>query len=168
MYEFRVASHRGNSVQESIHHAALVRARLTAQLHNPSTPFATGLASCIPPYLAALTVPPPAFPFPPTTSFWFLKERVAENIQKRDSPAFGPSLRNSWPRLLPHLPQETRRADGDSVTFLTLSGWTVWEKAGQGEECLNFLVLKKSSLPHWAQRYNPTAQGEGDQNTHIY
>lgn len=29
------------------------------------------------------------------------------NIQKRDWPLFGPSLRNSWPSPLPHLPQDT-------------------------------------------------------------
>ena len=29
------------------------------------------------------------------------------NIQKRDCPLFGPSLRNSWPSPLPHLPQDT-------------------------------------------------------------
>ena len=29
------------------------------------------------------------------------------NIQKRDCPLLGPSLRNSWPSPLPHLPQDT-------------------------------------------------------------
>lgn len=29
------------------------------------------------------------------------------NIQNRDCPRLGPSLRNSWPSPLPHLPQDT-------------------------------------------------------------
>ena len=69
-----------------------------------------------------------------------LKEREDENIQKRDWP-FGPSLRNSWPRPLPHLPQDTFRAMGDSSYLETLSGRTVEVKAGQGEECSNLVVL---------------------------
>ena len=88
---------------------------------------------------------------PPTFSPFSLKEREDENIQKRDCPFFGPSFRNSCPRPLPHLAQDTFRADGDSAYFETLSGLTVSVKAGHGDECSNFLALKKSSLPHLEQ-----------------
>jgi hypothetical protein len=79
-----------------------------------------------------------------------LKERVAEVIQKRDWPLLRLSFRNSWPSLLPHLPQETLKADGDSSTFDTLSCFTVSVNAGQGEECLYLVVLEKRALPHLA------------------
>ena len=80
----------------------------------------------------------------------FLNERVAEVIQKRDWPLLRPSLRNSWPSLPPHLPQETLNAEGDSSTFDTLSGFTVSVNAGQGEECLYLVVLENRVLPHLA------------------
>ena len=87
----------------------------------------------------------PAFP----SSFPFSrKEREEENIQKRDSPFFGPSFRNSCPRPFPHFAQDTFRAEGDSLYLDTLSGFTVSVKAGHGEEWLNFFVLRKSSFPH--------------------
>ena len=76
---------------------------------------------------------------------------MEEVIQKRDWPLRRPSLRNSWPSLLPHLLQETLKAVGDSLTFDTLSGFTVSVNAGQGEECLYLLVLEKRSLPHLEQ-----------------
>ncbi len=75
------------------------------------------------------------------SSLPFLKEREEENIQKRDWPLFGPSLRNSWPSPLPHLPHETLRAEGDSSYLDTLSDLTVSVNAGHGEECLNLVVL---------------------------
>lgn len=71
-----------------------------------------------------------------------------ENIQKRDSPALGPSFRNSWPRPFPHFAHDTFRAEEDSAYFETQSDVTVSVKAGHGEECLNFFVLWKSPLPH--------------------
>ncbi len=66
---------------------------------------------------------------------------MEEVIQKRDWPLFGPSLRNSCPSLELHLLQETLKAEGDSSTFDTLSGFTVFVNAGHGEECLNLVVL---------------------------
>ena len=75
------------------------------------------------------------------SSVFSLKEREEENIQKRDWPCFGPSFRNSCPRPLPHLAHETLRAKGLSSYLETLSGLTVSVKAGQGDECSNFLVL---------------------------
>lgn len=73
------------------------------------------------------------------------------NIQKRDCPLFGPSLRNSWPSPLPHLPQDTFKAPGRSLRLDTLSSWTVSVKAGHGDECSYFARLEKSSWPHLAQ-----------------
>lgn len=95
---------------------------------------------------------------PPLTSsalYFFLKEREEENIQKRDCPCFGPSLRNSWPRPLPHLAQDTLRAPGPSCLLESTSGLTVSVKAGHGEECSYFLVLWKISVPHLEHAYTP-------------
>ena len=58
---------------------------------------------------------------------------------------------NLWPSRLPHLLQETLKAIGDSLTFDTLSGFTVFVNAGQGEECLYLLALEKRLLPHLEQ-----------------
>ena len=102
-------------------------------------------------YFSAPSLPPLAsFPSP-----FPLKVREDENIQNRDWPFEGPSFANSCPRPLPHLPQETFRIEGDSSYFDTLSGRTVSVKAGQGEECSYFLVLAKSSLPHFEHTYIP-------------
>lgn len=89
-----------------------------------------------------------AFPAFPSSFPFSRKEREEENIQKRDSPFFGPSFRNSCPRPFPHLAQDTFKAEGDSARLDTLSGFTVSVKAGHGEEWLNFFVLRKSSFPH--------------------
>lgn len=72
------------------------------------------------------------------------------NIQKRDWPLFGPSLMNSWPRPLPHFPQDTLYASRGSLTLVTLSSWTVSVKAGHGEECSYLERLENSSYPHLA------------------
>lgn len=57
------------------------------------------------------------------------------NIQKRDWPLLGPSLRNSWPSPLPHLPQVTWRSKGRG-----------WQRSGlkenkPGDGFLNFFWL---------------------------
>lgn len=69
------------------------------------------------------------------------------NIQKRDCPFLGPSFRNSWPKPLPHLPQETFKASGRlcSGRLTTLSAWMVSVKAGHGDECAYLERLEKSS-----------------------
>lgn len=55
----------------SIHHAALVQARLTAQLHNLSRPSATSLASCIPQPTWQQSLPPLSpSPSPPPSDSW--------------------------------------------------------------------------------------------------
>ena len=91
-------------------------------------------------WVSTVYLDPPSFPS--------LKEIEDENIQKRDWPDLGPSFMNSCPSPFPHLPQETLRAEGDSSRLDTLSGFTVSVKAGQGDECLNFFVLRNSSLSH--------------------
>ena len=83
--------------------------------------------------------------------YFFLKEREDENIQKRDWPFLTPSLRNSCPRPLPHFPQETLSAPGESIRLETLSDLIVEVNAGQGEECLYLTALWKSSLSHFEQ-----------------
>lgn len=97
-----------------------------------------------------LHIPPlsPQLPVYEASSYVSLKEREEENIQKRDCPCLGPSFRNSWPRGFSHLPHETLRAEGDSSLLERLSGFTVSVKAGQGDECSNFLVLWNRSFPH--------------------
>lgn len=42
-----------------------------------------------------------------------------------------------------------------SGSLMTLSSWTVLEKAGQGDECSNLDVLENSSCPHSEQTYIP-------------
>ena len=110
---------------------------------------------CSPPQTTAPLLP---FYFPSSSISFFLKEREEENIQKRDWPSSGPSLRNSWPKLLPHFAQETLNADGPSERFDKQSGVTVSVNAGHGDECLYFFVLWKSSVPHCEQVYTPLSK----------
>lgn len=77
------------------------------------------------------------------------------NIQKRESPFFGPSPTNSWPSPFPHFPHRTLNAPGLSSCLDTLSWRTVSVKAGQGEECSYLDLLENSWWPHWAHTYNP-------------
>ncbi len=74
----------------------------------------------------------------------FLNSREDENIQNLEFPS-GPSLRNSCPRPLPHLLQDTFRALAPSGLLETLSGRTVCVKDGHGDECLNFDTLLNNS-----------------------
>lgn len=77
------------------------------------------------------------------------------NIQKRESPSSGPSLTNSWPRPLPHLPHNTLNAVSDSIILVTLSSLRVSVKAGHGEEWANFDLLENSGWLHWEHTYIP-------------
>lgn len=67
------------------------------------------------------------------------------NIQKRDWPFLGPSLRNSWPSPLPHLPHVTFKAPGRSSRLATLSPCRVSVNAGHGDECSYLARLENSS-----------------------
>ena len=94
-------------------------------------------------------------PLVSSTFSFFLKDIVEDVIQNLDSPALGPSLRNSCPSLLPHWLQDTLKAVAVSCSLVTLSGLTVFVNAGQADGWLNFLVLRNNSFPQFEQTYTP-------------
>lgn len=65
------------------------------------------------------------------------------NIQKRDWPFLGPSLRNSWPSPLPHLPHVT------------------WKSKGRGWQQSGFLTGSRKTSPGVVFSLHPKGSGIG-------
>ena len=105
-------------------------------------------------------------PLVSSTFSFFLKDIVEDVIQNLESPALGPSLRNSCPSLFPHWLQDTLKAVAVSCSLLTLSGLTVFVNAGQADGWLNFLVLRNNSFPQFEQMYTPACVMDQAINMH--